>query len=290
MNDETCSNKTHADDAWQEQSNAEAPRAPYDVIFFDMDGTLLPIEVRDFLLPYYELLEIAALRKGYDAQRLRESVNAGIFSMYDHPTTETNATAFWRVFFANYYGDKGPSVEEQQAIYAFMDEFYRNDFDRAGKGVVPNPSAAQALATLHEKGYPLYLTTMPMFPYSAIEWRMKWAGCDISLFDRVTTFENSTSVKPHLEYYRENIALADVEPGRILMVGNNTSDDLACLQCGMDAYLVTDYLINQNEFDITTVRHGSLSDFAEWVEDLPPCTSIHALSWRDRADDMHAGQ
>lgn len=261
----------------------------YEVIFFDLDGTLLPLEVRDFLMPYYELLEAAAVRAGYDPPTLREAVNQGIFSMYEHPTSETNETAFWRVFFDKFFLGQEPASEAKRKLYTFFEDFYRRDFQYAGKNVAPNPAARCAIETLAAKGYPLYLTTMPMFPLSAIHWRLQWANVPKEPFCRVTTFDNSTAVKPHLAYYKENLALADVPPERILMVGNNTDDDMAALQVGMDAYLVTDYLINQNEFDITTVKHGSLEDFANWAQALPACSSTRALSWRDRADDLRCG-
>lgn len=263
--------------------------APYDAIFFDMDGTLLPLEVRDFLVPYYELLAIAAKRARFDAQLLQEGVNAGIMRMYDHPTDHTNEAAFWDAFFGVYFCDTDPTDIEKRAMYAFLDDFYAHDFDKAGEAAVPHPAARRVLETLSAKGYPLYLTTMPMFPLSAIEWRMKWADAPIEVFERVTTFDNSTSVKPHLDYYRENIALADVPADRILMVGNNTMDDLVCMNLGMDAYLVTDYLINVNDFDIDTVKHGTLEEFAQWAETLPACTNDHARSWRDRADSLRGG-
>ena len=260
----------------------------YDLICFDMDGTLLPLEVRDFLIPYYQLLEAGSRRAGFDSALVRDAINDGIFGMYDHPADETNAEAFWRVFLDGVFGSE-PERGQVERMVRFLDEFYERDFGQAGQGVVPNPAARRAVQALHDKDYPLYLMTMPMFPYAAIEWRMKWADAPIELFDRVTTYDNSTAVKPSLVYYRENLALADVDPARVLMVGNNTVDDLACLQCGMDAYLITDYLINMNGFDVDSVKHGTLAEFAEWAEALPACTSTHALSWRERADVLRAG-
>lgn len=105
---------------------------------------------------------------------------------------------------------------------------------------------------------------------------MRWAGVDPAAFSRITCYDNSTACKPHLDYYRENLQIAQVSPSRVLMVGNNTKEDLACLETGMDAYLVTDFLINPNEFDVATVKHGSLSDFADFAESLPACTSTVA--------------
>lgn len=266
-----------------------ALEAPYDLIMFDMDGTLLPLEVRDFLAPYYELLVAAADRDGLDAQRLRNAVNKGIFGMYDHPTSETNETAFWRVFYASYFDGNPVDQQQKDRFYRFFTDFYIHEFNKAGEGVEPNPAARRAIEALAAKGYPLYLTTMPMFPLSAIEWRMKWADAPIEPFCRVTTFDNSTAVKPHLAYYEENLALADVPANRILMVGNNTEDDMAAMQVGMDVFLVTDYLINQNEFEVSAVKHGSLEEFADWASGLPACTSTRALSWQDRADELRIG-
>lgn len=253
-----------------------------------MDGTLLPIEVRDFLVPYYKLLMEACAREGWGPEHFQQSVNKSIFGMMDHPASETNETAFWHMFFGELFDGADPTNEEKKRLYDFFDDFYRTDFNHAGDGVEPNPAAQRVVSMLADKGYPLYLTTMPMFPLSAIEWRMKWAGCDISLFSRVTTFDNSTWTKPHVGYYEENVALADVPANRILMVGNNTEDDLNCLQAGMDAYLITDYLINPNDFDVSTVKNGNLSEFATWAENLPPCTNTHALGWRDRADALRS--
>ena len=90
-------------------------------------------------------------------------------------------------------------------------------------------------------------------------------------------------------YYRENIDLAGVPAERVLMVGNDTGDDLSCLDLGMDAYLVTDHLINPDCFDIDTIKHGSLADFANWVEGLPDCTCRSAFAWRQRADVLRLG-
>ena len=55
------------------------------------------------------------------------------------------------------------------------------------------------------------------------------------------------------------------------MVGNNTREDLAAMQLGLDGYLVTDWLLNPDDFDIETVKHGSMADFLQFVQDLPEC-------------------
>ncbi len=287
---ETTAARTYAhlpqDEGASQRASAEA--CPYDAIFFDMDGTLLPMEIREFLEAYYQLLGVAAARAGFDAEEFIDALNAGMLAMGDHEPDCTNADAFWRTFFSQLHPG-GPTDAQRARVERFVEDFYTHDFGQAGAGVVPNPAAAQAIESLKRKGYPLYLCTMPMFPLKGVEWRLNWANVDIALFDRVTTYDNSTAIKPSVAYYRENALLAGAEPPRILMVGNDTSDDLSCLELGMDVYLVTDFMINRNNYDISRVKHGSLADFATWAEALPPCTSTVACGWHERATDLLLG-
>ena len=232
---------------------------------------------------------MAATRAGFDAEGFIDALNAGMLAMGDHEPTCTNADAFWRVFMAQLHPG-GPTEREHNKVVRFIEDFYTHDFGRVGDGIVPNPAAAQAVNTLLDKGYPLYLCTMPMFPHVGVEWRLNWAKVDIAHFERVTTYDNSTAIKPSVTYYRENVELAGVAPERVLMVGNDTSDDLSCLELGMDAYLVTDYLINRNSYDLSTVKHGTLAEFAAWAETLPPCPSTQARGWHARATHLHLGE
>ena len=55
------------------------------------------------------------------------------------------------------------------------------------------------------------------------------------------------------------------------MVGNNTKEDLACMGLGIDAFLVTDCLLDPIGFDIQSVKHGSLQEFLAFANSLPEC-------------------
>ena len=71
--------------------------------------------------------------------------------------------------------------------------------------------------------------------------------------------------------YQENIDHIGFKPEEILMVGNNTNEDLSAMKLGCDGYLVTDYLLDPIGFDIDSVKHGSLSDFLAFAQALPEC-------------------
>lgn len=264
--------------ALEEASEALCNEAPYDAIFFDMDGTLLPMPIRQFLDRYYQILERKLRNAGKDAKLYIHCLDRGMHAMSEHSPEETNADAFWSMFVRAHEEEESPlNARELAEARDFFFDFYAHDFDECGNDTVPNPYAAKVVSLLAEKGYPLYLTTMPLFPREGVLARLRWAQVDPSYFARITTFENSTAVKPQLAFYYENLAIAGARPERVLMVGNNTIDDLACLETGMDAFLVTDELINDNGFDIDSVKHGTMEEFYEWASHLPVCASTRAL-------------
>lgn len=256
--------RNDAPDAAPMRTADDAPRA-YRAVFFDLDGTLLPMEIEGFLKSYFGALGGFVARRGLDAEAFSVGLRAGTKAMAAHGGSRLNAEAFWEAFFAHVDAD----AADWEAVLA---DFYERDFGAIGAEVQADPHAARAIETLARKGYPLVLATMPMFPRRAVEWRLAWAGVDSARFARLTTFDNSTSVKPKLAYYAENLAAAGVSGSEVLMVGNNTVEDLAAMQLGCDAFLVTDHLLDPTEgFDLSTVRHGSMEEFAAWVETLPAC-------------------
>ena len=81
-------------------------------------------------------------------------------------------------------------------------------------------------------------------------------------------------MKPKPAYYAENLAACGVNGADVLMVGNNTVEDLGICALGADAFLATDHLLDPTDgFDLATVKHGTLEEFAAWVEALPACAN-----------------
>lgn len=231
-------------------------------IFFDLDGTLLPMDMDAFLARYFQLLNEYAVGVGLDARRFSHALNESVKAMATDATDRMNDQVFWQSFH-ELYGEDDPAID------AAINEFYGTVFPHIGDGFQAEPAAARAVSALRVKGYRLFLTTMPLFPRLAVEWRCRWAGVDPADFERITTYDNSFACKPDLRYYRHNLELLGCEPAEVLMVGNNTREDLAALELGCDGYLVTDWLLDPIGFPLDTVKHGSLSDFADYAEALP---------------------
>lgn len=241
------------------------PQRRYKAVFFDLDGTLLPIDMDTFLKNYFQDIASFVQARGYQPKQFVAALNAGVKSMLVEEGG-VNSQRFWSTFMQHM---EGCSLEEYEQV---MDEYYRVYFDALGALATNiDPNAAYVVKTLKEKGYPLYLTTMPLFPRIAVEKRLAWANVPAESFDRITTYDNSTSTKPHSAYFAENVQAIGLRPEEILMVGNNTREDLAAMKLGLDAYLVTDWLLDPDGFDIESVKHGSLADFARFVDELPEC-------------------
>lgn len=239
------------------------PQRRYKAVFFDLDGTLLPIDMDAFIQRYFVDVRSFAAERGFEPEGFLQALLAGTKAM----TVEGegfNADRFWSVFRSRVPGDA-------EALQSLLDEYYDTRFDALGEGIVAVPEAGRVVSELKRKGYPLYLTTMPLFPRVAVERRLEWAGVPAEAFDRITTYDNSTSTKPHLAYFRENVEAIGLDAADILMVGNNTREDLAALDVGMDAYLVTDWLLDPIGFDLDSVKHGTIADLERFVSALPEC-------------------
>jgi len=238
----------------------------YKAMFFDLDGTLLPMDLAEFLGRYFEELGKLLVKHGIDPQAYLHGLNEGMRAMGMQPEAGIlNEDKFWKVFCE---WMEQPREELEPPLM----EFYDTTFDNVGDSCTKNPAAGEALEVLHAKGYKLYLTTMPMFPPIGAENRLAWAGCKRELFERITTYDNSTATKPHLEFFKENLAASGFAAEEVLMVGNNTIEDLSAMKLGMDGYLVTDCMIDPTgEFDLESVKHGSLEDFLAFAKSLPEC-------------------
>ena len=235
-------------------------------VFFDLDGTLLPMDLDEFLKNYFAAIGAYVAEKGLDVQAFSVGFSQGTKVMGHHGPEQTNCEAFWEEFFKH--------VDKDSADWeGVLDDFYGSVFPTVGAQVSANPASARAVNVLVEKGYPVVLATMPYFPLIAVLTRLNWADVDENAFARITHFENSCAAKPSTYYYAENLAACGLRGEDVLMVGNNTVEDLSFSELGAHVFLTTDWLLNPNGMNVADVPHGTMAEFAAWAETLPPCVS-----------------
>lgn len=230
-------------------------------ILFDLDGTLLPLDLNTFIKKYMEALSAKAAPLGYEAQPFIEAVWKGTYAMVGNDGTKTNDECFWSVFWQK-LGKKDP------ALLAAIDDFYCNDFYELNQIFQLKEDRSKLIYKLKEKGYTLVLATSPIFPLTALTARLAWIGLKTKDFDHLTHYENCRYCKPNLNYYREIMLSIDKKPGECLMVGNNIKEDCIASELGCDTYFVTDWPENKEELPYDHIKHGSWQDFCLWADRL----------------------
>lgn len=236
----------------------------YSAIFFDLDGTLLPMEMEHFLKEYFSGIARFVYEHGGDPEAFSDALQLGTHAMGSHDASVTNEQAFWSEF--SRHMDMGERDWEALCI-----EYYNGPFRDIGKSVQRSQNMLDSVEVLSSKGYPLALATMPYFPEIAVEARLDWAGVGIGAFEFATNYSNSHHVKPHIEFYEECLSKMALQPEEVLMVGNNTLEDGVAASIGMDVYLITDHLLNPNGADLDSFAHGTSADFLEFARRLPDC-------------------
>ena len=234
----------------------------YDGIFFDLDGTLLPMDNDEFTRCYFGYLLKAVAPFGYKKETFIPAMWQSVGAMVKNDGKCSNENAFWESF-----GQLlGKQVYEHKPVF---DEFYRTDFDKAIISVQPRPDMARrVVAMAREKADCVVLATNPIFPRIAVEKRLAWAGLKPEAFDLVTDYENSGTCKPNPEYYREICGKLALNPEKCLMIGNNAQEDVeASRAAGLSQFLLTDCLIN-SAGDLPDCPHGSFEELIKFLENL----------------------
>ena len=230
-------------------------------ILFDLDGTLLPMNLREFQVTGGQLFAEKMTEYGYDYNQMMEANWAAVMAMANNDGSRTNSEAFFRTL-CDIFGDKITETFEH------INSYYANEFENVKKVCGFNPEASKTLDYLKAKGYRLVLATTPWFPAVAIEKRIRWAGIDPGIFEYYSTLDNHSYCKPKAGYYEEVLQKIDLKPEDCLMVGNDATEDMAAEKLGMKVFLMTEYLENKHNVDISKYPQGDFSDLIKYIESL----------------------
>lgn len=230
-------------------------------VFFDLDGTLLPMDQDAFVRAYTKSLAAYMAPYGYDPKALVQSLWEGTGAMVKNDGKRANEEVFWEVFSAGV----GKDARADEPTFAL---FYDTDFQKAKGACGFAPEAARAVRRLKERGFRVVLATNPLFPHMATENRIRWAGLEVEDFDFYTTYENSSCCKPNLAYYQEILDKLGSRAEECAMVGNDVDEDMVAAKLGFKTFLLTPCLINRSGQDISQWPHGGFAELAAWLETL----------------------
>lgn len=228
-------------------------------VLFDLDGTLLQIEMEAFLKSYFKAIadycaEIAEPQ--VFIQKLLESTEY----MLCNNGEKTNE----KVFMQNFLPALGKDYNE---VYPVLTRFYEEEFPKLKHFGQPAAKARQVVEEFVNKGWQIILATNPLFPRQAVLERMRWAEVDDLPWLHVTSYENCCSSKPNPLYYQEIVSKCKLEPEKCWMIGNDAHEDLVASKIGLKTYLVTDYLIPREDNKYQPHGQGSMAELWDLIKD-----------------------
>jgi FMN phosphatase YigB (HAD superfamily) len=233
-----------------------------DTILFDLDGTLLPLDMERFIQLYFEEMGhyFADL---IEPRQLTHKIWAATNYMVASTDSRTNENVFMEHF--------GSLIEGDLAIYQErFNAYYEAGFLKTRDASTTNPAIGAAVKLLKAKGYDLMVATNPIFPELAIHHRIRWAGFTPEDFSYISSYEHNHFCKPQPHFYREVLQETGKRPEQCLMVGNDAQEDLVAAETGIQTYLITDYLIDRSNGAFNANYQGTYRDFLLFARQLPP--------------------
>lgn len=203
-------------------------------ILFDLDGTLLDIDLRGFLDRYFRALAVASeplLGNGLDGDTLMGAIQSATGRMMESHPGRTNHA----VFADGFNAATGLDFDQSWPVY---ERFYAEVFPGLRGGSGPAPGARDVVETALALGLRVAIATNPIFPREAVDHRLAWAGLDGLDLTTVTSYETMTACKPHPEYFTQTAALLGLEPGDCMMVGDDRYLDMPAADTGMKTFYV----------------------------------------------------
>ena len=200
-------------------------------ILFDLDGTLLEVDLNKFIPAYLDLLAKSVAHiippKIFIPKILKASK-----AVEEHDGHLTNE----EVYLNHFFPIEGYSKED---IEPFFNQFYENDFYQLQKYTKKKPKTREIIQKIFDKGYDVIIATTPVLPLTAIQQRLQWADVAEFPYRLITTIENSHATKTisHLFYYEQILATIGYKADECLMVGDEDKDMIA-KKLGIHTFLI----------------------------------------------------
>jgi len=246
-------------------------------LLIDLDDTLLVNDTEVFIPAYLKLIS-QYLDPIVPAEKMMHQLYLGTQAMIANTDLEkTLEDVFAEKFF--------PSLSvSPQELLLHINSFYAEEFSKLQPLTEIIPSAQKLIRYAFDNQMEVVIATNPLFPLTAIEQRLEWAGLPVDQFPfaMITSYENFHYAKPHLEYITEILAKLGRNPHEAAMIGNDAAQDLApASDLGLPVFHISE--VPEKPFP-----GGDLDDAILWLRELPstqntsPFTSSETLLARLR--------
>jgi FMN phosphatase YigB (HAD superfamily) len=219
-------------------------------VLFDLDGTLIDVNMKRFVPDYLRLL-IKNMGGQVNSKHATQVLHQAVAAMFANLDASSTLEMILLEVLQNELG------MSPQVFQASLERFFNHDLASLRFMVSVHPLARQLIETSHASGWQLVLATNPIFPRKVIDARLAWAGLGDCVFHHVTDYETSHFCKPSPLYFAEILERLQLRADECLMIGNDSLHDMAAGQVGMQTCLLTPW----------RVRRSGLQYEADWQGD-----------------------
>lgn len=232
-------------------------------ILFDLDGTLLGLDLDTFTKPYLYNIYNFSFKDLMSLEQCAKTIYQTVSDMVEDDTYQVDIEKFYRLY-KKYYDYSDLSVFRKK-----VESYYDSDkYFELEKYTKRQPFMIEAVKYLKSKKYKIVIATNPIFPPQAIKERIKWAGLDVSDFEFVTYSDEFHYIKPNLKYYEEVLTKLNIKDNsEVLMVGNDVEEDMIASKLNVHTYLITDYMISRFGNEKNIREKGSSEDFLKYIKE-----------------------
>lgn len=209
-----------------------------EAVFFDLDGTLIDIDIELFVAGYLNRLteQMGAWADPARATRVLHQAVAAMFANRD--PGRTLEAILHQVLLAEL---SMSSLDYRESLARFC----RDGLDSLRPLVKGHPLSSRLLKVSRDRGWKIALATNPIFPRAVVDARLSWGDLASDEFHHVCSYETEHFCKPDPLFFEELLDRMQVPAEACLMIGNDVLHDLSASRVGIRTCLLTPWCIKR---------------------------------------------
>lgn len=231
-------------------------------LLLDLDDTLLENDIEAFL-PHYLQAFSELVSPHLDAGVFIDALMAGTRQM---TCNRRPFCTLKEVFEDEFYSR---TAVDRHLFEELAQEFYSQVFPTLKNLTRPMPGARELVESAFDRKYRLSIATNPLFPQTAIDQRLIWAGLppDQFPFDHISSYEKYHFTKPDPAYYAEFMGYLRWPVDGVVMVGNDLNLDISPAgDLGIQTFWLTGDGPAPDPEGVVATKSGRIDEVIPWLE------------------------